>query len=590
MALQPKRTWSAEDERRRRLEEDPDAYDVGPHSVTCAGCHRPIRLNATGRYYAANWNKHKMGCKNTNAVNGANAMSAESKFTGRVAAFRVAKPTENTEPLVLSASSSNPVPHELDRIHADVVKPSHPQDRNQSTPSRFTRPPSFRYEQHTPGISTVSRDRPRAIPYPSIRSNSSGALYSGLTQSPLLASHKPSRSPNVPSLRLEEQGSYGPIEAPFGEDVQNDRSSYGVPTSGVQRGRANSTPSHHSEDTQRLAYLGSRDAFLESKHLLDKGKRRYFESTRSNSHHYSPLRKYAHLGADLRMHDRVSDLDSYPSRTEAADASSSSNKARDWRESHGISDIDSNSTASPPGFGARQAGRSQQIPASFSPKPLPQDTVDERVLPPLNSLSLAKPIVPGPLSRTDRSGDYRGMVHYDSSRVAGAPEDGYSWRERTRAWVQTGATSLVIDRDSPESVVLPPIRDGSGRPRGSPVSIRRRQREDDEHDDNSMDEDRPSPPKVLVLPLGQSHSSSTPRTDDLSLEYKHADVSSGEDMNIGGDSTFVGNHSQYGRENLTVTKTDAPRLHPVWKWEQREEASKSTGAASQEEAREGMKS
>ena len=74
--LQPRRTWSAEDERRRRLEEDPDAYDVGPHSVTCAGCHRPIRLNATGRYYAANWNKHKMGCKNTNAVNGAGAVSA----------------------------------------------------------------------------------------------------------------------------------------------------------------------------------------------------------------------------------------------------------------------------------------------------------------------------------------------------------------------------------------------------------------------------------------------------------------------------------------------------------------------------------
>ena len=79
-ALQPRRTWSAEDERRRRLEEDPDAYDVGPHSVTCAGCHRPIRLNATGRYYAANWNKHKMGCKNTNAVNGAGAVSAVSTF------------------------------------------------------------------------------------------------------------------------------------------------------------------------------------------------------------------------------------------------------------------------------------------------------------------------------------------------------------------------------------------------------------------------------------------------------------------------------------------------------------------------------
>ena len=76
MPLQPRRTWSAEDERRRRLEEDPDAYDVGPHTVTCAGCHRPIRLNATGRYYAANWNKHKMGCKNTNAANGASAVSA----------------------------------------------------------------------------------------------------------------------------------------------------------------------------------------------------------------------------------------------------------------------------------------------------------------------------------------------------------------------------------------------------------------------------------------------------------------------------------------------------------------------------------
>lgn len=78
MPLQPRRNWSPEDERRRRLEEDPDAYDVTPHSVTCAGCHRPIRLNATGRYYAANWNKHKMGCKNTTAVNGGNVTSMVS--------------------------------------------------------------------------------------------------------------------------------------------------------------------------------------------------------------------------------------------------------------------------------------------------------------------------------------------------------------------------------------------------------------------------------------------------------------------------------------------------------------------------------
>lgn len=75
-ALQPRRTWSAEDERRKRLEDDPDAYDVGPHSVTCAGCHRPIRLNATGRYYAANWNKHKMGCKTANSVSGWGTVTA----------------------------------------------------------------------------------------------------------------------------------------------------------------------------------------------------------------------------------------------------------------------------------------------------------------------------------------------------------------------------------------------------------------------------------------------------------------------------------------------------------------------------------
>lgn len=81
MPLQPRRNWSPEDERRRRLEEDPDAYDVTPHSVTCAGCHRPIRLNATGRYYAANWNKHKMGCKNTTAVNGGNVTSMVSAIT-----------------------------------------------------------------------------------------------------------------------------------------------------------------------------------------------------------------------------------------------------------------------------------------------------------------------------------------------------------------------------------------------------------------------------------------------------------------------------------------------------------------------------
>lgn len=90
MPLQPRRNWSPEDERRKRLEEDPDAYDVTPHSVTCAGCHRPIRLNATGRYYAANWNKHKMGCKNTTAVNGGNVTSMVSS-TGHILDFTEAK-------------------------------------------------------------------------------------------------------------------------------------------------------------------------------------------------------------------------------------------------------------------------------------------------------------------------------------------------------------------------------------------------------------------------------------------------------------------------------------------------------------------
>lgn len=76
--IQPRRAWTAEDSRRKKLEEDPDAYDVTPHSVTCAGCHRPIRLNGTGRYYAANWNKHKMGCKNTHASNSNAARSMVS--------------------------------------------------------------------------------------------------------------------------------------------------------------------------------------------------------------------------------------------------------------------------------------------------------------------------------------------------------------------------------------------------------------------------------------------------------------------------------------------------------------------------------
>lgn len=80
MPLQPRRTWSAEDDRRRRLEADPDAYDVGPHTVTCRGCHRPIRLNATGRYYAANWNKHKMGCKIANSQDGGGSASLVRAF------------------------------------------------------------------------------------------------------------------------------------------------------------------------------------------------------------------------------------------------------------------------------------------------------------------------------------------------------------------------------------------------------------------------------------------------------------------------------------------------------------------------------
>lgn len=565
MALQPKRTWSAEDERRRRLEEDPDAYDVGPHSVTCAGCHRPIRLNATGRYYAANWNKHKMGCKNTNAVNGSNAMSAvcdtfsmanlslsrllmhlhaqESKFTGRVAAFRVAKPSESSEPSTLSNAFRVPASYGLDRICADGPRESgiRPPQGGQSLMSGYTRSPSSQSERRSPHDNI--HGRPRATPYPSVRSNSSGALYGGHSHSPLLGLQASTGSPTAPSLRLEDGESYGPTEAPFRtEHVQNDRSSHGVPAFGIQRGRANSTPSHHSEDTQRLAYLRSRDVFPESDHLLDKGKRRHFEPAHSTSHHYSPLRKYAHLGADFRTYDRVDDQDSYPGRTQASDFSGSSNKPRDWRENHIISDIDSNSTASPPGFGTRPAGRTQKLPASFSPSPLPQDRLDERVLPPLSSLSLSQTSMPGPIK--DRSGEHRSKARYDNSRATAAPEEGYSWRERTSAWVQTGATSLVLDRDSPESVVLPPIRNTSRLTRGSPASIGRRQREDDEHDHNSMDEDRPSPFKVLVLPLGQSHLSSTPRADDLSLEYKRAGISSGEDMNIGGDSTLVGSHSQ----------------------------------------------
>lgn len=63
LPLQPRRAWTVEDVRKRALENDPDAYDVGPHAVTCRSCHRSIRLNATGRYYAANWNKHKASCR-----------------------------------------------------------------------------------------------------------------------------------------------------------------------------------------------------------------------------------------------------------------------------------------------------------------------------------------------------------------------------------------------------------------------------------------------------------------------------------------------------------------------------------------------
>ncbi|KLO07090.1 hypothetical protein SCHPADRAFT_664889 [Schizopora paradoxa] len=104
--IQPRRAWTAEDSRRKKLEEDPDAYDVTPHSVTCAGCHRPIRLNGTGRYYAANWNKHKMGCKNTHASNSSASRSMESKFNGRVAAFRVTKPPEGVDPKARPSPSS----------------------------------------------------------------------------------------------------------------------------------------------------------------------------------------------------------------------------------------------------------------------------------------------------------------------------------------------------------------------------------------------------------------------------------------------------------------------------------------------------
>ena len=113
--------------------------------------------------------------------------------------------------------------------------------------------------------------------------------------------------------------------------------------------------------------------------------------------------------------------------------------------------------------------------------------------------------------------------------------------------MQSGTARSVSDRDSPESVVLPPIRTATSSPRVNYSDTKRRQREDDEFDGISTSEDMPSPPRVLLLSTDSSKMSSTVRAEDLSAKYKLVNPSSDSFSNVGGDSMsslVVGNQSE----------------------------------------------
>ncbi|EJC98723.1 uncharacterized protein FOMMEDRAFT_170935 [Fomitiporia mediterranea MF3/22] len=620
MPLQPRRTWSAEDERRRRLEEDPDAYDVGPHTVTCAGCHRPIRLNATGRYYAANWNKHKMGCKNTNAANGASAVSAESKFTGRVAAFRVAKPAESSEPFTIPTKLNTLTSQESRHLPAHVLYPSsHRLDGTERTDSWSDHFPakglssvgehgtaSTSYRGERSGMSRRSANdhstdaSDKRAPIALTHSDTPKAQVDKVPESPTLSGmRRQLRSPTGPLSRVEEQEAYGSMRTPLrGERERYGQSPHAIQAIGPQRKEP--SPLHHSEDAFRHdTHQPPLEAPPKFQRVLDKGKDHHIEHTSPHVLQRAIEHKHQYLAAEFQRRgtpiehvyaiNRTSNIDSIASQERSSGLGRQAHRPRVLAERGFVSDFGSDSAASSPEFSASRLGRSlSNTTSAFSDSTLQAySRLDDRVLPPLSSLSLTHRANSNSSVATLEKPTHHNSQNeerHNSSSLGASLDRSPLWRERTHAWVQAGSAWSGSDREAPESVVLPPIRATLDSPPSNAPGTRRRQREADGSDDSSMDEDRPSPPKVFVVPMNASRTSSTPRADDLSLTYKPKRVSSDEDANVGGDSnrsTFVGNQSERNESIAKGSQNNIPRLHPVWKWERSEDVPRSRGLNSE---------
>lgn len=231
-------------------------------------------------------------------------------------------------------------------------------------------------------------------------------------------------------------------------------------------------------------------------------------------------------------------------------------ESRILEENAAFSDLGSYSAASSPDLSASRPSRPSSAgnTNTVDPRSSTRGHFDDRTLPPLSSLTLTRSSGTGPsLSSTAMSRRQRSQSndrHPDTS-LTHYSERSPNWRERTRRWVWTDAALSASEVDTPESVVLPPIRADSHRL--SPPGMKRRLTEGDERGGESTDTHRPSPPKVFVLPKHQNlPDPSTLRADDLSLRYKHPRASSVEAINVGGDSKekpVVGTSSE--RESRT---------------------------------------
>ncbi|KAH8110623.1 hypothetical protein DFH11DRAFT_1619269 [Phellopilus nigrolimitatus] len=609
MPLQPRRTWSAEDERRKRLEEDPDAYDVGPHTVTCAGCHRPIRLNATGRYYAANWNKHKMGCKNTNAVSGAGVITAvkffafllsllpllksvcmqESKFTGKVAAFRVAKPSESSEPFTRSptAGPSDMVTHFSPQANA-INQASDP--RGSSADKQYVQERRSVPNQQTQYSDPNHPSHIRVAASP-IHINPVASRVEPLTRS---FAPRTSKSSSMPLLNGSLAG-LGPSSSGHlwnGEKVEKSKPASDFPT----------THSMHREREDLVRVVRSSTLPMSGSALKGKGRPGGPQSADAIPVLFSPEPSPPHRHTSSALRDRSS----MASETRVHTVQRSSSSALQHRLNERIHPVNSTlrnlrdsakdrfspySNDGSGDFGITGSEGHQETPNT--PKSNQRLFVDShndvRALPSLSSLTL---------SRTNKANN--ASLFLDQRSVSAGvvlpPLRPQRRQEQELAWSQ--ANPRRFPADDIESVQLPPIRAVSFPSPTYMSSTRTKRRLGlNGEAENEILEDRPSPPKVLIQLREQPDNGSTmmsasnlvardasprfafsrssPRRQSPSPDHASKRPSSAESS---GTVTTEVTGAEVSRppsslelpptsENDAQRGNDA-RLHPVWKWEQ----------------------